>query len=75
MNATDRIFQGEDELWYFSIRGNQAAGPFESQGEAATALSAYVRTCQRRTEFSLSWPEEWSPARLLRRTSAAPRHS
>lgn len=75
MTKTDRIFQGEDQLWYFNVRGNQAIGPFASFSDAGDALSAHVRTCKRRTDFTLPWPQDWNPARLLRRAASAPRHS
>ncbi|MFU8815990.1 MAG: DUF6316 family protein [Pseudomonadales bacterium] len=75
MMTKDRIFLGEDQQWYFNVRGNQAAGPFASKQEAGEALSKHVSTCKRRTEFALAWPSEWSPTRLLRRAQSAPRHS
>ena len=42
MTNTDRIFQGEDDQWYFNVRGNQAVGPFGSFSDAGDALSAHV---------------------------------
>lgn len=74
MANTDRIFQGEDQQWYFNVRGNQAVGPFASLNDAGDALNAHVRICKRRTDFTLSWPQDWNPARLLRRSTSAPRH-
>jgi hypothetical protein len=71
--ATDRIFQGEDQQWYFNVRGNQAAGPFPSSQHAAEALARHVRTCKRRIELSVPWPRDWSPARLLRRSASTAR--
>jgi hypothetical protein len=71
----DRIFLGEDQQWYFNVRGNQAVGPFASSQDAAEALSKHVKSCKRRTELSVPWPRDWHPARLLKRTTAAPRHS
>ncbi|MEQ8857017.1 MAG: hypothetical protein RIC56_00080 [Pseudomonadales bacterium] len=73
--TTNRIFQGEDQHWYFHVRGNQAAGPFASVQEAGSALNEHVKTCQRRTDFSLAWPRHWMPVRLLRRGDSAARHS
>lgn len=73
MTNTDRIYQGEDQQWYFNVRGNQAVGPFASQHEAGAALRAHVKTCKRRTDFTLPWLQDWNPAKLLRR-AAAPRH-
>jgi hypothetical protein len=75
MMTKERIFLGEDQQWYFNVRGNQAVGPFASFQEAGDALSRHVKTCKRRTEFALAWPSEWSPTRLLRRAASEPRHS
>jgi hypothetical protein len=72
--SDNRIFQGEDQQWYFNVRGNQAIGPFASMHDAGDALSTHVKTCKRRTDFTVPWPQEWNPARLLRRTASAPRH-
>ncbi len=75
MTNADRIFQGEDQQWYFNVRGNQAVGPFPSRGDAGDALTAHVRVCQRRTDAISPWPRDWSPARLLRRSATTPRHT
>jgi hypothetical protein len=75
MITTNRIFQGEDEQWYFHVRGNQAAGPFASVNDAGSALAKHVSTCKRRTDFVVPWPRGWTPSRLLRRAIAAPRHT
>lgn len=72
--TTDRIFQGEDQQWYFNVRGNQAVGPFASAQLASDALTRHVRTCQRRIEFAVPWPREWRPSRLLRRAASPARH-
>lgn len=73
--TTDRIFQGEDQQWYFNVRGNQAVGPFASVQDAGDALRKHVKTCKRRTDFTLPWPRDWSPSRLLRRPASAARHT
>lgn len=73
--TTSRIFLGEDQQWYFHVRGNQSVGPFASFQEAGGALNEHVRTCQRRVDFSLPWPRDWTPTRLLRRPGSAPRHT
>ena len=36
---TDRIYQDEDDRWYFNVRGNLAKGPYVSYPEAEDALS------------------------------------
>lgn len=73
--TTNRIFQGEDQQWYFHVRGNQAVGPFPSHLDAGTALGEHVRVCKRRTDLTIPWPREWTPTRLLRRAASAPRHT
>lgn len=72
---TNRIFQGDDAQWYFHVRGNQAVGPFTSAQDAGAALGEHVKTCKRRTDFTVPWPRGWAPTRLLRRAAAAPRHT
>jgi len=72
--STDRIFQGEDQQWYFNVRGNQAVGPFGSFAEADDALKRHVHACVRRTQGGIGWPTQLTP-RLLRRPKAAGRHS
>ena len=73
--STDRIFQGEDQQWYFSVRGNQAMGPFVSFSDADDALKRHVSSCVRRTQGGLAWPSQLAPGRLLRKPKAAARHS
>jgi hypothetical protein len=63
----DRIFLGEDQQWYFNVRGNQAVGPFDTSQAAAEALAEHVRSCKRRFELTLPWPSDWRGARLFRR--------
>ncbi len=65
---TNRIFQDKDQQWYFHVRGNQAAGPYASYQEAASALGEHVKSCKRRTDFIVPW-RGWAPSRLLRRAS------
>mgnify|MGYP006204545787 CR=1 FL=1 len=75
MMMSNRIFQGEDDQWYFHVRGNQAVGPFASAQDAGSALAEHVNTCKRRTDFQVPWPRHWTRARLLRRAVSAPRHT
>lgn len=44
--TSDRIYQGDDEHWYFKVRGNLPKGPFVSYAEAETALEKHVRQCR-----------------------------
>jgi hypothetical protein len=53
----DRIYQGEDALWYFNVRGNQAKGPFESHSSAEIALRAHIRSCSRHIDVSRMLPK------------------
>ncbi len=67
---TDRIYQAQDEQWYFSIRGNQALGPFISYHEADSALRLHVTACNRR--LNGLWPTRLGTRR--NRSSTAARH-
>ena len=44
---TERIYQGEDDLWYFNVRGNLAKGPFATHREAELELTQNIRTWQK----------------------------
>jgi hypothetical protein len=70
----DRIFLGEDQQWYFNVRGNQAVGPFATSQAAAEALAEHVQSCKRRFELTLPWPNEWRSPRLFRRSAATAKH-
>ena len=59
---TDRIYQGEDERWYFNVRGNPAKGPYASYIEAEDALNVHVRQC-RRPLATPSWAKALKPTR------------
>jgi hypothetical protein len=75
--TTDRIYQADDEpLWYFSVRGNQARGPFDSYDAAQAALSAHVAACNRRLGGNLRWPRMFSSQKARRnRTISQARHT
>ena len=79
--TTDRIYQGEDDRWYFNVRGNLAKGPYVTYLDAEDALDQHVSRCYRPTHSSAwpsSWPSTWPDAlralRLTRRTTSQPRH-
>ncbi len=65
-----RIYQAEDEQWYFSARNQQAIGPFLAADEAERALRRHISDCKVRNSLamSISWPRRWSPMRLARRS-------
>lgn len=70
---TDRIYQGEDELWYFNVRGNLPMGPFATYHDARDALSAQLFQWQR----ALEMPTFSNPLRQLklgRQRHREPRH-
>jgi hypothetical protein len=46
MNS-ERIYQGNDELWYFNVRGNLVKGPFTTFHEAEMALIHDLRQWQK----------------------------
>lgn len=54
---TDRIYKGEDALWYFDIRGNHSKGPFESHSAAEDALRAHIRSCRHQVDLSRMLPK------------------
>ena len=70
----ERIYKHSDSLWYFTIRGNQRSGPYQSYDEADSALQRHVQKCQQRVSGArFTWPRKWHPLRALRRSN--PRHS
>lgn len=78
---TDRIYQGEDDRWYFNVRGNLAKGPFMSFSDAEDALNQHVRQCRSplaRPSWILarpSWTKALKAIKVGRRSMAEPRHS
>jgi len=72
---TDRIYQGDDHDWYFTVRGNQAIGPFPSFHDAETALTQHVKKCSKRVNGKPGWPRALSPVGFKRRGSGEPRHT
>ena len=66
--SIERVFLGEGGQWYFSVRGNQANGPFPSRHEAEQQLGRHVNACRNRVEGKLTWPQDLKPSRLFRRT-------
>jgi len=59
---TERIYQREDDLWYFNVRGNLAKGPFQTYHDAERALVHQVRQWQR----PFQTPEWSKPLRSLK---------
>ena len=65
---SDRIYQHNDDQWYFNVRGNQAMGPYATHLDASTALDKHVGACHRRVaperfSFSLRNPLKPRPPR------------
>ena len=72
---TDRIYQDEDDRWYFNVRGSLAKGPFVSFTAAEDALNRHVRQC-RRPLVSPSWGRVLKALKVGRgEQMAEPRHS
>ncbi len=71
--TTDRVYQGDDNQWYFNIRGNQPLGPFETYHLAEKALHDHVSRHSARVSSRIRWPRVLKPTRILRRS--APRHT
>ena len=70
---TDRIYQGEDERWYFNVRGNLAKGPFVSLAAAEDALNRHIRSC-RRPLATPSWSKALKALKTPRRQFSEARH-
>jgi len=71
--SKDRVFSGEDGQWYFSIRGNQASGPFPSRQVAEQQLIRHVNACRKRVELGTLWSQEFKPGNWFRRPRHQPR--
>lgn len=69
---TDRIYQGEDEHWYFNVRGNIAKGPFATRADAEASLTQHVRQWHRPLGSS-PWPRVLKVFGDTRRSE--PRHT
>jgi hypothetical protein len=70
----DRIYQGEDALWYFDVRGNHSKGPFESHHAANDALRAHIRSCRHQIDMSRLLPKALTTV-SFRRHRSEPHHS
>jgi hypothetical protein len=70
VNLNDRIYQGEDDQWYYHTRGNNAAGPFDSEQAAEKALAKQVRHWSGTHSPLQAWPRAWHPGRLFRRSAS-----
>ena len=74
MNS-DRIYQGEDDRWYFNVRGNLPKGPFKTYREAEQALASHVRQCRRPLATS-SWSRALKSLKSGRsEVNSEPRHT
>lgn len=70
---TDRIYQSEDQHWYFNVRGNAAKGPFETYHEAERALADHLRRCRHPLAES-HWPRVLKALTGNRRPYTEARH-
>lgn len=70
---TDRIYQDDDDRWYFNVRGNLAKGPFVSFTDAQSALDLHIRQC-RRPLTSPSWTKALKTLKPSRRQFTEARH-
>lgn len=70
---TKRIYQGDDERWYFNVRGNMAKGPFETYRDAQDALDAHLARCYRPLSAS-PWPRMMRAIAGTRRRLSEARH-
>ena len=65
----ERIYVGEDDLWYYRARGNTSVGPFETRSAAEQALAKRVRTWSGRATPRAVWPAELRPSKIFRRSA------
>ncbi len=80
---TDRIYQGDDDHWYFNVRGNLPKGPFASYDDAETALEKHVRQCRAplaapsfvKALNAESWSRAFKAIKVGRHRVSTPRHS
>lgn len=70
---TERIYQGEDDLWYFNARGNQTKGPFDTYHEAEQDLIRNVRQWQKPFAKPV-WANPLRSLKVRKQRSDAPRH-
>ena len=71
MNS-ERIYQGNDDLWYFNVRGNLAKGPFATYHEAEMALVYHLRQWQKPFDKP-AWPRQLKSLKVRRQRSAEAR--
>ena len=64
-----RIYQGDDGLWYYRVRGSQDVGPFDTQFEAEQKLTRQMRLWTGAAGPLAAWPRDWNPGRLFRRSA------
>jgi hypothetical protein len=64
----DRIFQADDQSWYYRTRGNHI-GPFNSRQEAELKLRKQMRSWTGRAGPLASWHRNWQPTRIFRRSA------
>jgi hypothetical protein len=67
-DVSERIFQDEDEQWYYRTRGNHAIGPFPNQHLAEQALAKKIRSWAGRADPKAVWPRHLQPSRIWRRS-------
>ena len=69
-NMNERIYKHGDGSWYFTIRGNQRSGPYETYDQAEASLERHVQKCRQRVAGTrFAWPRKWHPLRALRRST------
>ena len=70
---TERIYQSDDDLWYFNVRGNLAKGPFVTYHEAEMALAYHLRQWQKPFTRS-AWSRSLRSLKVRKQRSAEARH-
>lgn len=67
---SERIYQGEDDQWYYRTRGKHAVGPFANRLLAEQALAKQVRSWSgQRADPRSVWPRGLQPSKIFRRSA------
>lgn len=66
--ANERIYQGENQQWYYRVRGNHEVGPFATHSLADAALKRQMKGWRGMAGPKIQWPRSLQPGRLFRRS-------
>ncbi len=64
---SERIYQGDDDQWYYRTRGNQSAGPFPDHNSAEQALKDQISAWA--PQPKAAWSRHFQPSKIFRRSA------